>query len=117
VSRTIRRTKTRNKNNCRFEKTYTYIHPNEWCGIELDHFNKRYFPLVKPEEKEFKKLWWKFHSDNGFAIFGWEEAYEMPMHEVENHRRNRYKRELIKWIKNPDYEIQFMRCKQIWDYY
>lgn len=118
MSRTIRRTKT-NKRNPRFLIDYVTYLPQEWDGRQQGNRGVRWikdFPLLLLEGKEYQKAYWKFHSDNGFAVFGYENAYERPMIESESKTRARYKRELVKWIKDPEYVVQFTPPPQEWDY-
>lgn len=119
MSRTIRRTKT-NKRNPRFLIDYVTYLPQEWDGRDIGNRGIRWvkdFPRFTLEGKAYDKAYWKFHSDQGFAEFFYEDNFEFPMHEVEGDRRARYKREIVKWLKDEEYEIQFQRCKQVWDYY
>lgn len=118
MSRTIRRTKT-SKRFPRFEKDYTHKRPNEWRGVEQTGWkNDCYaFPLQPLPGKEYIIAWWKFHSDNGFAVFGFENSYERPILVGEGQVRTRYRNELSKWMKDPDYEIQITRRHSFWDYY
>ena len=114
MARTFRR-KRSNKPWCRFEQDYTYTQPNEWCGIPLDHFNRKWFPRIPLEGKAFSIAYWKYHSDCGHAVFGWEDAYERPWKQSQREMRNHYKGEIVKWLKDHDYEIIFSKPKHIWD--
>jgi len=118
MSRTIRRTKAK-KYRSRFEKEYTYYIPEEWDNRSIGNRGIRWvkdFPLLPLEGKEFEKAYWKYHSDSGCKDFSFENAFEYPMREDERAKRSRYKREISRWLKDEDYEIQFQKSKQIWDY-
>lgn len=67
------------------------------------------------EGKEFDQAFWKFHTDNGLRPFSFENSFEYPFKVDEGAKRVAYKKELEKWMKNPDHEIQFSRFKLIWD--
>jgi hypothetical protein len=117
VSRTIRRTK-RNKLRSRSEKTYTHVRLTEYLDLqgESNRWYNHGFPLVPLEGKEFQKTYWKFHSDCGCPEFGFENAFEYPWVESSKEARARYKREIVKWLKDEDYEIIFTKPPHIWDY-
>jgi hypothetical protein len=118
VSRTIRRTKAK-KYHSRFEKDYTHYIPEVWDGREqgIRGVNRiKDFPLLPLEGKEFQIAYWKYHTDNGLAIFGWEDAYEYPYEVDERSKRGTFKCEIHKWLRNPEHEIQYSRFKKIWDY-
>jgi hypothetical protein len=115
MSRTIRRTSDKARYP-RFEKQYTHTQPETWEGMTLHWSNKAAFPLLPLEGKAFKKAYHKYHSDNGFPSFGFENAFERPMRVTAHQRRNLQKQELHKWRKNPDYEIIDVRDKLVWDY-
>ena len=117
MSRTIRRTKAK-KTRSRFEKDYTHKRLDEWldvlCGYQYRSNGVPFRPL---EGKEFEIAYWKYHSDNGFAEFGFENAFERPNCGTNREQRAAYKVELNRWIQNPDHEVIFQRPKEIWDYY
>jgi len=118
VSRTIRRKKT-TKRFSRFEKDYTHYHPKEWRGITQSTWKNDHhaFPRLPYEGKEFWIRYWKFHSDNGLRIFGFENAFERPQYIDEGQVRALYKKELVKWLKDEDYEIIFLPRPNFWEYY
>lgn len=60
---------------------------------------------------------WKFHSDMMTRLLSFQYFYCEPMEPANRTKRQQYKREIIKWLKDPDYEIQFKRPRQVWDYY
>jgi hypothetical protein len=60
---------------------------------------------------------WRFHSDMMTRHLSFQYFYCEPMEPANRTKRRRYKLEVIKWLKNPDYEIQFQRARQIWDYW
>lgn len=116
MSRTFRRQRSK-KRNSRFERDYTSHKPEVWCGKPLlKYSNNNWFPTIPLEGKDFNRAYWKYHSDCGHSVFGWEKAYETPMLEPENERRRRYSREITKWLKDNSYEIIWQKSKQVWDY-
>ncbi len=115
MSRTIRRTSDKARYP-RFERQYTYVQPDTWAGMTRDWRNKAAFPLVPLEGLAFQQAYHKYHSDNGLPSFAFENAFERPMPVSGKQRRNRVKRELQKWLKNPDHEYIESPDRQIWDF-
>ena len=60
---------------------------------------------------------WRFHSDMMTRHLSFEYFYCEPMEEANRTKRRKYNLEIIKWLKDPDYEIQFKRPRQTWDYW
>jgi hypothetical protein len=114
MSRTIRRTSDKARYP-RFEKQYTHAHPDTWRGMTLDRDTQGGFPLLPLEGMAFQRAYFRYYSDNGLPSFGFENAFERPMAVLSGVRRRRVKHELHKWLKDPDYEVQDLRDKQIWD--
>lgn len=115
MSRTIRRTKT-NKQYSRFEKDYTHHHLEEWGDMVQTGWRNDYraFPFVPKPEPEYTRAKWRFHSDCGLNIFRFEKCFNRPWRMSSLRLQSKY--ELIKWLKDPDYEIQISRIKLVWDY-
>jgi len=58
---------------------------------------------------------WRFHSDMMTRHLSFQYFYEEPWEPSNRSKRRKHNLEIIKWMKNPDYEIQFQRPRQIWD--
>lgn len=105
MSRTIRRTKNK-KHHSLFEKKYTYNRPEQWLDVK-EGFRRIWpdwgygegYPLLKRQGKEFWQAWHWYHSDNfnDYAALTRFEGYKESA-------REQNKRELVKWLKNEDYE-------------
>lgn len=99
MSRTIRRKRHR-KHHTSFSKPYLYTIPDEWNGVRPMYGTVGAFPHVKKEGKEYDQAYHWFHSDR-FKVPGWD--YDTRRGRWESARAYN-KRELIRWIQNPDYE-------------
>jgi hypothetical protein len=115
MSRTFRRKRDK-KYNSRFEKDYTHYYDTGVFDRVYNTFNEHGLPRIKLEGKEWQIAYWKYHSDNGFAIFGFQDAYETPMIESEQSFRSRWRFEIHKFMKYEDYEVNILKRRLIWDY-
>jgi hypothetical protein len=95
MSRTIRRTKNQRQQGKR-------------------HYS--YKDFITTPHKDYTIPKWRFHSDMMTRHLSFQYFYCEPMEPANRTKRRKYDLEVIKWLKDPDYEIQFQRPRQVWDY-
>lgn len=118
MARTIRRTKSK-KHHSRFLSTYTLERDPNWPNMRgpgIFRWGRMHHghPLIlKQNHKDIQR---RYHSDSGLNEFVFEDNYEFALLIGEKEYRAAWKRELTRWIKDPDYEIQNVKRKTFWDY-
>lgn len=115
MSRTIRRT-TAKARYPRFVEQYARAQPDLWLGMTRNFRNQGAFPWLPLEEPAYTRVCRLFHSDKGLPEFGFEEAYERPLQPSEKRLRGKAKREIQKWLRDPEHEIAFSREPQFYDW-
>lgn len=106
MSRTIRRKRAR-KHWTNFSKPYTHDIPDEWNDVKYYYSSVHAFPSLPKEEKEFIKALNWYHSDGYFVdgYYGCKSytGYRGKFGSKESAREHN-KQELIKWLKDEEYE-------------
>lgn len=122
MSRTTRRTKNITLKTFNKESDFTFKRPDEWIGYSKSlsscysqPWMQLWFPRLKLEGKEFKKAKAFYHSDNG-PTGNQNRWYDSEVLEEEGCCRVKWKKEISKWINDPDYEIIFRKRKTPWEY-
>lgn len=108
MSRTIRRTRDKRRNKSGRSNF------DDWCTHDWVHMegNSRCWVKVKLEGKAYWKGWWRFHSDR---LTGWGNPKGCR---VESNRiaRAQNKEEIIRYFKDPDYEVLIRKPRCLsWD--
>jgi hypothetical protein len=92
MSRTYRRLRPRKQHKrgiCRFEQDYKLRNEREHA---------------------------KYYSDCGHKDFAFENSFEIPFLEAEASYRAWFRKELHRWLKDPEREVIARKRKKIWDY-
>lgn len=95
-------------------RTYRRIKKQSQPGRIHNIFEDNGRVLNRFVDREIPK--WRFHSDMMSRHLSFQYFFCEPWEPANRTKRKKYDREITKWLKDPDYEIQFQRPRQVWDY-
>lgn len=113
MSRTIRRKRAK-RHHSSFIHGFINTVPDEWNGVRPMYGTIGAFPSIKMEGREYWKAYHWYHGDKPHNMNSyWYYIFD------ESRVRMRNKQELVRWLKDPDYEVMcwdLIDCAD-WDWY